>query len=142
VNDEGDRLSSHERLIDRLEQLTEQARHDDEAELYAFGRRFGPKRGKDPWFGFEPILGVHEAHMNQGGFVPYEEGNAIWQDGATLFRFGSRAGSGEQWVVTFVVFRAQTWKTDEHGNPDDPRQDLASLVPSHPVAAGARGDRR
>jgi uncharacterized protein YukJ len=101
-------------LCDVIEKYVElvKAQQDGGARIYTFGRRFGPDRGRpDDWFGFEPVDGVHEVHMNQGGFVPYEGANAAGEDGVLIFELEDR------WVAIFLAFQVQCWDTQADGSP-------------------------
>jgi uncharacterized protein YukJ len=99
-NDLNERLDGHVRL----------ALRDPDAEVYAFGERWGPERRRpDQVFGFLPGNGIHDIHMNQGNAEPWLADNGVWQDGGLLLRL---AAAG-RWVGIFLAFQSQVWETDD-----------------------------
>jgi uncharacterized protein YukJ len=97
-------------LSDRVEHYVARAVQESDAELYAFGERWGPEQDKpDKIFGFSPGNGVHDIHMNQGNEPRFARDDGTWQDGALVFRFPST----DQWVAVFLAFQSQAWHTDD-----------------------------
>jgi uncharacterized protein YukJ len=97
-------------LSDRVEHYVARALQESDAELYAFGERWGPEQDKpDKIFGFSPGNGVHDIHMNQGNEPRFARDDGTWQDGALVFRFPST----DQWVAVFLAFQSQAWHTDD-----------------------------
>ena len=97
-------------LSDRIEHYVARAMQEPEAEMYAFGERWGPEQDKpDKVFGFSPGNGVHDIHMNQGNDSRFARDDGTWQDGALVFRFPST----DQWVAVFLAFQSQAWHTDD-----------------------------
>ncbi len=83
---------------------------EPKAQLYAFGQRWGPEKGKaDRVFGFTPGNGIHNIHMNQGNDASHRGDDGVWQDGALMFHFPS----SKQWVAVFLAFQSQAWQTDD-----------------------------
>jgi uncharacterized protein YukJ len=97
-------------LSDRVEHYVARARLEHDAEVYAFGERWGPEQNQqDKIFGFVPGNGVHDIHMNQGNHPQFAHDDGVWQDGALVFRFPST----DQWVAVFLAFQSQAWHTDD-----------------------------
>ena len=97
-------------LSDRVEHYVARAVQESDAEMYAFGERWGPEQDKpDKIFGFSPGNGVHDIHMNQGNEPRFARDDGTWQDGALVFRFPST----DQWVAVFLAFQSQAWHTDD-----------------------------
>ena len=97
-------------LSDRVEHYVARAVQESDAEVYAFGERWGPEQDKpDKIFGFSPGNGVHDIHMNQGNEPRFARDDGTWQDGALVFRFPST----DQWVAVFLAFQSQAWHTDD-----------------------------
>ena len=97
-------------LSDRVEHYVARAGQEHDAEVYAFGERWGPEQDKqDKIFGFVPGNGVHDIHMNQGNDPQFARDDGVWQDGALVFRFPST----DQWVAVFLAFQSQAWHTDD-----------------------------
>jgi uncharacterized protein YukJ len=96
-------------LNDQVEHFVARAIAEPDAEVYAFGSRWGPEPGRDKIFGFRPGNGVHNIHMNQGNHARFMEDDGVWQDGAVLFHFPSQ----NQWVAVFLAFQSQAWHTDD-----------------------------
>lgn len=85
-----------------------------QADVYAFGSRWGPEPGKpDDYFGFEPGNGIHDIHLNQGSPEPHASDNGVWQDGALFIHFPAE----EEWLGFFLAFQSQFAQTDDRGNP-------------------------
>ena len=97
-------------LSDRVEHYVARAMVEHDAEVYAFGERWGPEQdARDKIFGFAPGNGVHDIHMNQGNDPRFAGDDGVWQDGALVFRFPSI----DQWVAIFLAFQSQAWHTDD-----------------------------
>ena len=97
-------------LSDRVEHYVARARLEHDAEVYAFGERWGPEQDqRDKIFGFVPGNGIHDIHMNQGNHPQFAHYDGVWQDGALVFRFPST----DQWVAVFLAFQSQAWHTDD-----------------------------
>jgi uncharacterized protein YukJ len=97
-------------LSDRVEHYVARARLEHDAEVYAFGERWGPEQDQqDKIFGFVPGNGIHDIHMNQGNDPQFAHDDGVWQDGALVFRFPST----DQWVAVFLAFQSQAWHTDD-----------------------------
>ncbi len=86
---------------------------DKNADLYAFGQRWGPEQNKpDKYFDFSPGNGIHDIHMNQGNEGQWKRDNGTWQDGGILIHFEQE----NKWVAIFLAFQSQSWCTDDLGN--------------------------
>jgi uncharacterized protein YukJ len=97
-------------LADRLDHYIERAIADPQANVYAFGERWGPESNtSDKIFGFRPGNGVHDIHMNQGNSGRFRADDGVWQDGGLLLHF---PGEG-RWVAIFLAFQSQAWHTDD-----------------------------
>lgn len=79
------------------------------ARIYAFGKRFGPQKGKDKSFGFSPRLGMHDIHMNQGNSTGFPDDDGVFQDGALLLNLPQK----DQWIAIFLAFQSQSFHTDD-----------------------------
>lgn len=87
---------------------------DRQADVYAFGAKWGPEPGKpDDYFGFEPGNGIHDTHLNQGSPPPHKGDNGLWQDGALFIHFPAE----NEWLGFFLAFQSQFAQTDTHGDP-------------------------
>jgi uncharacterized protein YukJ len=117
-------------LNDRLDVYVQQAIHDSDAVIYAFGQHWLDAGGADKYFPtIRPSTGIHDIHMNQGnkpgGFF---KDNGVYQDGGLIFHFPSR----NRWAAVFTAFQSQVFHTDDAtgnpvsdlppGNPGDPGQ--------------------
>jgi uncharacterized protein YukJ len=92
-------------LFERVEDLLHRAIEDDQAMVYAFGERWGPKPGeKDQYFQFKPGNGVHLIHMNQGSAG---DNGGRYRDGALFVDFPA---SGITHAL-FLKFQNQVWHT-------------------------------
>lgn len=103
-------------LNDHLHALLHRAIDDPDVEICAFGGRWGPEpREPDDVFRFLPGNGVHDVHMNQGTprRARHARDNGTWQDGAVFLRMRDEG----RWAALFLAFQAQTWETDEEGDP-------------------------
>lgn len=97
-------------LSDRLAHYIDRAMREQDAEVYVFGSRWGPERGKaDKVFQFEPGNGLHDIHMNQGNDHGHRGDDGVWQDGGLILRFPST----NQWTAIFLAFQSQAWHTDD-----------------------------
>jgi uncharacterized protein YukJ len=97
-------------LNERINHFVERAINDTDAEIYAFGERWGPEDNKkDKYFGFKPDNGIHDIHMNQGNTGSFVKDDGVWQDGGLLFHFPRQ----NQWVGVFLAFQSQGWHTDD-----------------------------
>ena len=96
-------------LNEKIDDFIQRAMADEEANLYAFGERWGPENTKDKIFGFLPGNGVHDIHMNQGNVGRFIDDDGVYQDGALLVEFPRE----NQWVGLFLKFQSQTWHTDD-----------------------------
>jgi uncharacterized protein YukJ len=102
-------------LSDLLEHHLQRAIGDGGARVIAFGQRFAPQPGvRDEVFGFEPVDGVHDIHMNQGSVGRFARDNGVRQDGALLLHLPAAA----RWVAMFFAFQSQAFHTDDDtGDP-------------------------
>lgn len=96
-------------LNEKIDHYIQRAMADEEAQLYAFGERWGPENTKDKIFGFLPGNGVHDIHMNQGNVGRFVGDDGVYQDGALIIEFPRQ----NQWVGVFLKFQSQTWHTDD-----------------------------
>jgi len=96
-------------LNEKIDDFIQRAMADEEANLYAFGERWGPENTKDKIFGFLPGNGVHDIHMNQGNVGRFIDDDGVYQDGGLLVEFPRE----NQWVGLFLKFQSQTWHTDD-----------------------------
>ncbi|KAF0813547.1 hypothetical protein IGB42_01898 [Andreprevotia sp. IGB-42] len=120
-------------LNEKIDHYVQRALSDEEAEIYAFGERWGPEAGvKDKIFGFLPGNGVHDLHMNQANVGRFKQDDGVYQDGALLLHFPHQ----NQWVGIFLKFQSQTWHTDDHtGHQTQP--DTSGPPSDHPAPAPA-----
>jgi uncharacterized protein YukJ len=80
------------------------------ADVYAFGSKWGPEKGKpDQYFGFEPGNGIHDIHMNQGNEKGHAQDNGVWQDGGLFLHFADE----NRWLAFFLAFQSQSFHTDD-----------------------------
>ena len=61
-------------LNEKIDHYIQRAMADEDAQLYAFGERWGPESIKDKIFGFLPGNGVHDIHMNQANVGKLRQG--------------------------------------------------------------------
>jgi hypothetical protein len=106
-----------------LKRLLLNARHNGFS-VYVFGRFFDdrhPRNGRPSHpQGHSPMVGIHDAHMNQGStgeFIhqagnDHNDHNDIWQDGAVFVDVGR-----PEWAAYFAAFNQQLVPTDKLGNP-------------------------
>jgi len=109
-------------LNDKIEHYVNRAKLDPEADVFAFGIRWGPENINDKIFKFKPGNGVHDIHMNQGNSANYKKDDGVWQDGGLVFHFPGLS----QWVAVFLAFQSQAWHTDDqtgHALPTPPTPD-------------------
>lgn len=130
-------------LNEKIHAYVERAIADEDAEIYAFGERWGPEpQLKDKYFGFLPGNGIHDIHMNQGNSADFVKDDGVWQDGGMIIHYPSILGDDgierwpEQWVAIFLAFQSQSWHTDDatghaitdSGNRDGHVRIAAALV--------------
>ncbi len=114
-------------LFEFVEALFNRAINDPQANVYAYGERWGPEDNKpDKYFDFKPGNGVHLIHMNQGDSGG---GNKKYSDGALVVDFPSSNRS----AALFIKFQNQAWHTDETNA--DPIPDAPNVQPI-PVPEG------
>jgi len=134
-------------LNEKIDHYIQRAMADEEAQLYAFGERWGPENTKDKIFGFLPGNGVHDIHMNQANVGQFVEDDGVYQDGALIIEFPRQ----NQWVGVFLKFQSQTWHTDDRtghqietptsgppsdgGTPPSPFEPGGSPTPAMPDGA-------
>lgn len=123
-------------LNEKIDAYIQRAIADEDAEIYAFGERWGPEQSKkDKHFGFLPGNGIHDIHMNQGNVSNFVHDDGVWQDGGLLIHYPQINDENgierwpEQWVAVFLAFQSQSWHTNdetghketgiEDGNDDD-----------------------
>lgn len=97
-------------LNEKIDHYIQRAMADEDAQLYAFGERWGPESVKDKIFGFLPGNGVHDIHMNQANVGSFVKDDGVYQDGALLIEFPRQ----NQWIGVFLKFQSQTWHSDDH----------------------------
>ena len=112
-----------------------QAAIDCGADVYAFGSKWGPEKGKpDQYFGFEPGNGIHDIHMNQGSIGQHSGDNGVFQDGGLFLHFPDE----DRWLAFFLAFQSQSFHTDDTtGNAiPGPRAfvPVAAAPPAQPTA--------
>ena len=102
-------------LNEKLDFYVQQAISDADAEVYAFGAKWGPENNVvDKYFGFLPGNGIHDIHMNQGNSGRFADDNGVYQDGGLFIHLPSR----NRWVAFFIAFQSQSWHTDDQtGHP-------------------------
>lgn len=135
-------------LNEKIDHYVRRAMADEDALVYVFGERWGPKPAtKDTIFGFLPGNGVHDIHMNQGNVGRFVADDGVYQDGAMLLYFPGQ----DQWVGIFLKFQSQPWHTDDEtghqlkrragGPPSDsgtaPRLLRPVFVPTPEIPDGA-----
>jgi len=89
-----------------------QAQNTPGALVYAFGSKWPDDGQPDQYFFFQPSVGIHDIHMNQGDSVQ-KDANGIFQDGALLIFYPDE----KRWVAMFLKFQSQSIRTDNNGNP-------------------------
>ena len=120
-------------LNEKIHAYVERAIADENAEIYAFGERWGPEpHRKDKYFGFLPGNGIHDIHMNQGNSAGYVKDDGVWQDGGLIIHYPAILDEdgierwAEQWVAIFLAFQSQSGPTDDitgHTIPDSGERD-------------------
>ncbi len=107
-------------LNEKINGYVQRAISDENAEIYAFGERWGPEQNKkDKYFGFLPGNGIHDIHMNQGNAGQFVKDDGVWQDGGLMLHYPAILDSDgeerwpEQWVALFLAFQSQAWHTDD-----------------------------
>ena len=116
-------------LNDKMEHYVNRAKLDPEAEVFAFGVRWGPENIKDKIFKFTPGNGVHDIHMNQGNSGSFKSDDGVWQDGGLIFHFPNL----DQWVAVFLAFQSQAWHTDDKTGHALPTPPAPVPVPTPPT---------
>lgn len=116
-------------LNEKIDHYIQRAMADEEAQLYAFGERWGPESVKDKIFGFLPGNGVHDIHMNQGNVGRFVGDDGVYQDGALIIEFPRQ----DQWIGVFLKFQSQTWHTD-----DQTGHQIVTLTSGPPSDAGTQ----
>ena len=116
-------------LNDKIEHYVNRAKLDPEADVFAFGVRWGPEKIKDKIFKFKPGNGVHDIHMNQGNSDNFKSDDGVWQDGGLVFHFPGLS----QWVAVFLAFQSQAWHTDDHTGHALPTPPAPEPVPTPPA---------
>jgi uncharacterized protein YukJ len=122
-------------LNEKIDHFVQRAMSAEEAEVYAFGEKWGPEDKKDKYFGFRPGAGIHDIHMNQGNVGRFRNDDGVWQDGGLLFHFPSQG----QWIGVFLKFQSQTWQTDDvtgHQIPAEPGGPPSDSEPVPPIGPG------
>ncbi|QUI25206.1 YukJ family protein [Vallitalea pronyensis] len=99
-NDLNEKLNHY--VIDAIER---------DADLYVFGTRWKSNNycKEDRIFRFQPAMGMHDIHMNQGNVRHWKNDDGIFQDGCLLFHYPSR----DHWIGIFLAFQSQSWDTDD-----------------------------
>lgn len=107
-------------LNDDIDPWIQKALNNPQAEVFVFGDFFNNATSSRPdprvYFHPNPLLGVHDVHMNQGDVGSDEKDNGIGQDGALFLRF-TNAGAEDAWIAMFFRFENQSIDTDSNGNP-------------------------
>lgn len=137
-------------LNEKIDAYVGRAIADEDAEVYAFGERWGPEPGrKDRYFGFLPGNGIHDIHMNQGNVERFVRDDGVWQDGALLVHYPAILDADglarwpDQWVGIFLAFQSQSWHTDDttgHALTVEAPSPAPSPVPT-PAPTPRPGDR-
>jgi uncharacterized protein YukJ len=96
-------------LNEKIRDITDKSIQNQEAVLYAFGKRWGPMGDEDKYFHFTPSDGIHFVHMNQDMVQCKEDIPNSWQDGGLLVNFLPE----DKWAAIFLAFQAR-W----YGNED------------------------
>ena len=96
----------------------QKAKNNAGAELFAFGSGWndataGAKPDPTQYFHPNPLLGVHDIHMNQGDSGREGIHNGVFQDGGLFIHFKQP----DKWVAMFFRFQNQHIHTDSKGNP-------------------------
>lgn len=123
-------------LTEKIGAYIQRAIADENAEVYAFGERWGPElHRKDKYFGFLPGNGIHDIHMNQGNSGRFVGDDGVWQDGGLILHYPAILDEEgvvhweEQWVALFLAFQSQSWHTD-----DSTGHGLSTPIPETPPA--------
>lgn len=133
-------------LNELVDQFVQRVMANEEAQMYAFGARWGPENKKDKIFGFTPGNGIHDIHMNQGNSGRHAVDNGVYQDGGLLFHFPDE----DQWVAVFLKFQTQAWHSDDvsgvplvpptSGPPSDGTGTGSHHIDTHDLPTAARPD--
>ena len=96
----------------------QQAKNNPDAEVFAFGSGWDdrlPGARPDPtqYFHPNPLLGIHDIHMNQGDTGHEAVHNGSFQDGALFIHFRQK----NHWIAMFFKFQNQSLHTGTDGNP-------------------------
>jgi uncharacterized protein YukJ len=104
-------------LNDKIDPWIQQAKNNDNAEVFALGSGWDDSApGGHPdtrhYFNPDPLLGIHDIHMNQGDTGHEAQYNGIWQDGGLFIHFKDT----DKWIASFLRFQNQSMETDDNGN--------------------------
>jgi len=95
-------------LNDLLNLHLEQALRTPGSLIYAFGSKWPDDSKPDPYFDFEPGIGVHDIHMNQGNTGHFAKDNGPYQDGALFIYYPDE----KRYSAWFAKFQSQIVHTD------------------------------
>lgn len=106
-----DRPGPDNDLNEKLSYYMNQAMISEDSDMYVFGSKWKSNDycKPDRIFGFQPSMGMHDVHMNQGNTRNWKDDDGVWQDGCILLHFPSK----EHWVSIFFAFQSQSWNTDD-----------------------------
>lgn len=106
-----DLLGPDNDVNEKLDDYINQAIESKDIDVYVFGSKWTAEKQneQDRIFGFQPSIGMHDIHMNQGNHDRWKKDNGVWQDGCILFHIPSK----DQWVGIFLAFQSQSWNTDD-----------------------------
>lgn len=101
-NDLNEKLNNH---------MTEAIETD--ADVYVFfGTRWKSSNHckDDRVFNFNPSMGIHDIHMNQGNIRHWKKDDGVFfQDGCLIIHYPN----DNRWVGIFLAFQSQSWDTDD-----------------------------
>jgi len=106
-----DRPGPNNDINEKLNFYIKEAILKEESELYVFGTRWKSRNRckADRVFGFQPSVGMHDIHMNQGNTGKWKKDDGVWQDGCLLIHYPL----SDKWVGIFLAFQSQSWNTDD-----------------------------
>lgn len=106
-----DRPGPNNDLNEKLSAYINEAIQSQEADIYVFGAMWRSSNycKSDRIFDFQPSMGMHDIHMNQGNSKYWKKDNGVWQDGCILIHFTSK----DQWIGIFLAFQSQSWTNDD-----------------------------